>query len=171
MIKLTFQHNLTAILDSMMAIDGAQGAAIVDARTGTCLAERQSPTHAAVGQAATMSAGTLRTMAKLGRMMTETGNLEDIVSTFSGHQHIARPLQGDFLEGLFLFLVLERHLNSDVLAMARYQLMHLVFGLSLIAYDSRAVNDINPQNLPLDGPFAELTEIHAYSADSVTAIQ
>ena len=168
MVKLAFQHNLTEIIDSMMAIDGAQGAAVIDARTGACLAEKQSQTHPEVGQAATMSADTLRTMAKLGRVMTETGNLEDMVSTFRGHQHVARPLQGDFLEGLFLFLVLERSLNSDVLAMARYQLMHLVFSLSQVTYDSRAVNDRSPQNLPLDGPFAEM---HHYSADSIPAIQ
>ena len=167
MIKLIPQQTLTDIINSLMAIDGAQGAAIVDARTGICLAEIQSQTHTGVGLAATMSAGTLQTMARLGRMMTETGTLEDTVSTFGGHQHIARPLPSEFSEGLFLFLMLERSLDSDVLAMARYQLMHLVFGLSLVSFDSRAVNTTNPQNLLMDGPFAEK---HDCSAGSVAAI-
>lgn len=91
-----------------------------------------------------------------------------MVSTFSGHQYIARPLQGDFLDGLFLFLVLERSPNSDVLAMAHYQLMHTAFGLSLVACDSRGTQPLHPQSLPLDTPF---TDLHDYLPESAAAIQ
>jgi hypothetical protein len=153
-MKLTSPQNLTGILDSMMAIEGALGAAIVDAKTGTCLAEKQNPDQIAVGEAAVISTDSLRTMARLGRIMTDTGNLEDMVSTFHGRLHITRPLQGDFLEGLFLFLVLERNPNSDVLAMARYQLMHTVFGLSLMAFENRygPASATTPQNFLMDAP-------------------
>lgn len=70
MTKLPFQHDLTPILDSIIAISGAQGAAIVDARTGSCLAEKQVQDGDSAGQAGTMGADTLRTMTKLGRMMS-----------------------------------------------------------------------------------------------------
>jgi hypothetical protein len=133
MTKQPAPHNLNAILDSMMTIDGALGAVIVDAETGDCVGEKPIAGPVGADQAAGISADTLKLMGQIGRMMVETENMEDIVSTFSDHQFVARPLEGREMGGLVLFLILERRFDCDILAPARYQLMHLVFGVSVSA--------------------------------------
>ena len=133
MTKQPAPHTVTAILDSMMQIDGAQGAVILHAETGSCLQEKHVADRPGAEPAAGVSADTLKLMVQIGRMMVATENLEDIVSTFSDHQFVARPLEGDAMDGLVLFLILERRFDSDILAPARYQLMHLVFGVSVLA--------------------------------------
>lgn len=155
--------DLAAIIDRMMMIGGAQGAAIVDARSGLCLAEKRP-----LEQAESAPADTSPILARLGRMMTETGNLEDMVSTFQGHQHIIRPLQGDFMEGFFLCLVVERSLDSDILARARYQLMHLVFGLSIPTPESQNVPLVSPHGFGEMNPFAAPPE---HTAEQILSLQ
>ena len=127
MVTQSALHSLNIILDSMMAIDGALGAVIVHAESGDCLQEKHVAGQPGAG------ADTLKLMVQISRMMVETDNLEDIVFTFSDHQFVARPLEGNAMNGLVLFLILERHFDCDILAPARYQLMHLVFGVSVSA--------------------------------------
>ena len=146
---MTFQNSLMDVLEGMMDIDGALAAAIIEVQSGTCIAQRETAKQSYLGQAATMNPETVRTLTNLGRMMADTGNLEDMVVTFHGQYHIVRPLQGEFMEGLFLLLVLERSLSSDDLSFARYKLMHIVFGLSLVSSESMDTLHSSPNRFAL----------------------
>lgn len=108
--------NLKSSMDSAMTIDGALAAALVDYRSGMCLAQAGSGMNldlAAAGNTQVVRAK-LQTMESLGIRR----GIEDILITLADQYHLIRLVPN--AEGLFLYLVLDR--NKGNLALARYKL-------------------------------------------------
>jgi len=108
--------NLKSSMDSAMMIDGAVAAALVDYRSGMCLAQAGSGMNldlASAGNTQVVRAK-LQTMETLGIRR----GIEDILITLAEQYHLIRLVPN--AEGLFLYLVLDR--NKGNLALARYKL-------------------------------------------------
>lgn len=111
--------NIDKVLAELMRIDGANGAAVVDADSGMVLGMSGSPSfsleYAGSGNSEVVRAK-LRTMSNLG--ITDT--IEDILITLTGQYHLIRVLEGQGLSTLFVYLVLDR--GRANLALARHKL-------------------------------------------------
>ncbi|MER2082744.1 roadblock/LC7 domain-containing protein [Rhodococcus erythropolis] len=111
--------NIDKILGELMRIDGASGAAVVDADSGMVLGMSGNPSfsleYAGAGNSEVVRAK-LRTMSNLG--ITDT--LEDILITLSNQYHLIRVLETPGLSTLFVYLVLDRARAN--LALARHKL-------------------------------------------------
>lgn len=108
--------NLKTSMDAAMTIDGALAVALVDHRSGMCLAQAGSGMNldlAAAGNTQVVKAK-LQTMETLGIRR----GIEDILITLADQYHLIRLVPN--AEGLFLYLVLDR--NKGNLALARYKL-------------------------------------------------
>lgn len=108
--------NLKSSMDAAMTIDGALAAALVDYRSGMCLAQAGGGMNldlAAAGNTQVVRAK-LQTMESLGIRR----GIEDILITLADQYHLIRLVPN--AEGLFLYLVLDR--NKGNLALARYKL-------------------------------------------------
>ncbi|MFJ6262301.1 hypothetical protein [Rhodococcus erythropolis] len=96
--------NIDKILGELMRIDGASGAAVVDADSGMVLGMSGNPSfsleYAGAGNSEVVRAK-LRTMSNLG--ITDT--LEDILITLSNQYHLIRVLETPGLSTLFVYLV------------------------------------------------------------------
>ena len=118
--SLTNQHTMTTNLkesmNTAMGIDGAMAVALVDYRSGMCLAQAGSGMNldlAAAGNAQVVQAK-LKTMESLGLRK----GIEDILITLADQYHLIRLVP--HIPGLFLYLVLDK--NKGNLALARYKL-------------------------------------------------
>lgn len=108
--------NLKQCMDTTMTIDGALAAAVVDYRSGMCLAQAGSGMNldlAAAGNTEVVKAK-LKTMEMLGLRR----GIEDILITLGDQYHLIRLIPNS--EGLFLYLVLDKAKGN--LALARYKL-------------------------------------------------
>jgi hypothetical protein len=111
--------NLKQSMDLAMAIDGAVAAALVDYRSGMCLAQAGSGMNldlAAAGNTEVVRAK-LRTLESLGMR----GSIEDILITLQHQYHLIRLMPVEV--GLFLYLALDRQRGN--LALARYKLTEI----------------------------------------------
>lgn len=118
----TMSANIQASLRSLLEIEGATGAAIVDIASGMELGTGGSPNFdlnvAAAGNSNVIRAK-LATIADLG--INE--HIEDIMITLESQYHLLSVLNTSATEGLFIYLVLDRrHAN---LALARHKLRKL----------------------------------------------
>jgi len=114
--KDNMSTNLKQSMDSAMSIDGALAAALVDYRSGMCLAQAGSGINldlAAAGNSQVVRAK-LQTMESLGIRK----GIEDILITLGDQYHLIRLVPNN--AGLFLYLVLDK--NKGNLALARYKL-------------------------------------------------
>ncbi|RII41844.1 hypothetical protein DWB68_10505 [Galactobacter valiniphilus] len=111
--------NLDEAIKSLLSIEGATGAAIVDVSSGMALAQGGNPGFdlgvAAAGNSNVVSAK-LRTMRDLGIK----DEIEDILITLSSQYHLINILNTKETSGLFIYLVLDR--NYANLALARHKL-------------------------------------------------
>lgn len=108
--------NLKQCMDAAMTIDGAQAVALVDYRSGMCLAQAGSGINldlAAAGNTEVVKAK-LKTMEMLGLRR----GIEDILITLGDQYHLIRLVPNNL--GLFLYLVLDKAKGN--LALARYKL-------------------------------------------------
>lgn len=108
--------NLKTSMDTAMTIDGALAVALVDYRSGMCLAQAGGGLDldlAAAGNTQVVRAK-LQTMQALGIRK----GMEDILITLADQYHLIRMVPN--ADGLFLYLVLDRHKGN--LALARYKL-------------------------------------------------
>ena len=108
--------NLKQCMDTAMTIDGAQAVALVDYRSGMCLAQAGGGMNldlAAAGNTEVVRAK-LKTMESLGLRR----GIEDILITLGDQYHLIRLVPNNL--GLFLYLVLDKAKGN--LALARYKL-------------------------------------------------
>jgi hypothetical protein len=108
--------NLKQCMDTAMTIDGAQAVALVDYRSGMCLAQAGGGMNldlAAAGNTEVVRAK-LKTMEMLGLRR----GIEDILITLGDQYHLIRLVPNNL--GLFLYLVLDKAKGN--LALARYKL-------------------------------------------------
>ena len=108
--------NLKQCMDTTMTIDGALAAAVVDYRSGMCLAQAGSGMNldlAAAGNTQVVQAK-LKTVESLGLRK----GIEDILITLVDQYHLIRLVP--HIPGMFLYLVLDK--NKGNLALARYKL-------------------------------------------------
>lgn len=108
--------NLKEVLNAAMTIDGATAAALVDYRSGMCLAQAGAGVNlelAAAGNTQVVQAK-LKTMEMLGLRK----GIEDILITLTDQYHLIRLVPNS--PGLFLYLVLDK--SKGNLALARYKL-------------------------------------------------
>ncbi|WP_380167637.1 roadblock/LC7 domain-containing protein [Jannaschia sp. R86511] len=114
--------NVDLTLKACLEIDGASAAALVDYESGMSLGQVGGGTLdldvAAAGNTDVVKAK-LRTMERLGLQE----GIEDILITLGTQIHMIRMIQGSNGQGLFLYLVLNRHQAN--LALARRQLTTL----------------------------------------------
>ena len=111
--------NIKQTLDEIMAIDGAQNAALVDSTSGMMMGEAGTLLDmdvAAAGNTEVVRAK-LKTMKALGL----TDSIEDILITLGSAYHIIRPMSTQ--EGVFLYAVLDK--SKSNLAMARRKIADL----------------------------------------------
>lgn len=114
--KEDMSTNLKQSMETAMTIDGALAAALVDFRSGMCLAQAGGGMNldlAAAGNTQVVRAK-LQTMESLGLRK----GIEDILITLTDQYHLIRLVPNN--AGLFLYLVLDK--NKGNLALARYKL-------------------------------------------------
>ncbi|MBO0941160.1 hypothetical protein J1N44_05525 [Acidovorax temperans] len=103
-------------MNTAMGIDGAMAVALVDYRSGMCLAQAGGGMNldlAAAGNTQVVQAK-LKTVESLGLRK----GIEDILITLVDQYHLIRLVP--HIPGLFLYLVLDK--NKGNLALARYKL-------------------------------------------------
>jgi predicted regulator of Ras-like GTPase activity (Roadblock/LC7/MglB family) len=104
--------NITESLETLMGLDGAMAAAVVDAKSGMVLGASGSGIDielAAAGNSEVVNAKN-KIMQKLGLK----GGIEDILITLTKQYHIIRPTATQ--EGVFFYLVLDRSRSNLALS-------------------------------------------------------
>jgi len=107
--------NVNQSISTLMSIDGAVAAAVVDSNSGMVLGKEGTAVNldlAAAGNTEVVRAK-LKTMRSLGLK----DNIEDILITLGQAYHIIRPVADK--PGLFVYLVLDR--SKSNLALARHK--------------------------------------------------
>lgn len=110
---------IDSVLAELLKIDGATGAAIVDADSGMALGTAGNPPfsleYAAAGNSEVVKAK-LRTMSSLGI----SDSIEDILITLSTQYHLIRVLGATGASTLFVYVALDR--GRANLALARHKM-------------------------------------------------
>lgn len=117
--------NLKQSIDQAMTIEGAMLVALVDHRSGMCLAHAGTGLNvelAAAGNTEVVRAK-LKTIESLGLR----GAIEDILITLQNQYHLIRLIPNH--PGLFLYLVLDKTRGN--LALARYRLTEIERGIKV----------------------------------------
>ncbi len=119
---------LDNVIADLLAIEGANGAAIVDIDSGMALATGGAPGFdlnvAAAGNSNVVRAK-LRTISDL-ELKDE---IEDVLITLAGQYHLINVLKGQGNAGLFIYLVLDR--TTANLALARHKLRAVAGNVSV----------------------------------------
>lgn len=105
--------NIQNSLETILALDGAMCAALVDSSSGMILGEAGSGIDIEVAAAGNTEVvrSKMKTMAALGL----NDRIEDILITLGKQYHIIRPCQNH--DGIFIYVVLDKQRSN--LAMAR----------------------------------------------------
>ncbi|WP_230633117.1 hypothetical protein, partial [Citrobacter amalonaticus] len=108
---------LTDSLDSLMTLDGAICAAVVDTRNGMILGHVGSGIDIEI--AAAGNTDVIKAKIKTIKLLGINEVIEDILITLENQYHILRPLQK--VDSVFIYLVLSR--RDSNLALARRRVM------------------------------------------------
>lgn len=108
---------LTDSLDSLMTLDGAICAAVVDTRNGMILGHVGSGIDIEI--AAAGNTDVIKAKIKTIKLLGINEVIEDILITLENQYHILRPLQK--VDSVFIYLVLSR--RDSNLALARRKVM------------------------------------------------
>jgi hypothetical protein len=121
--------NLDASLKDAMSIEGAIGAALVDATSGMTLAMVGGSAELDLTVAAAGNTDVVRAELRTIEMLKLPDNIEDMLITLDTQYHLIRPLGSRAGHGLFLYLAL--HKSRANLALARHQLRQIEESLEL----------------------------------------
>ena len=111
--------NLTKSLAEIMTVNGALAAALVDYRSGMCLAQVGSGLN--LDLAAAGNSEVVRAKLKTIEMLGLRRGIEDILITLVDQYHLIRLVPNS--QGLFLYLVLDKEKGN--LALARFKLREI----------------------------------------------
>lgn len=106
------------LLDGLVNLDGALGAAVVDARNGMLLNSIGSA-GVDIEIAAAGITDVLRANMKMLKLTANSDRIEDILITQEKQYHIIRPIRA--VDGVFVYTILDR--RSGNLALARRKVM------------------------------------------------
>ncbi|WP_137988958.1 hypothetical protein [Streptomyces vilmorinianum] len=112
--------NTETSLKEAAAIDGAIGAALVDYTSGMALGAIGGGKELDLDVAAAGNTDVVRAKVRAMEMLGLQDEIEDILITLGGQYHLIRLLKGRGVNGLFLYLALNK--DRANLAMARHQL-------------------------------------------------
>ena len=111
--------NITPSLESLVAVDGAMVAALVDSSTGMLLGEAGSGMD--LETAAAGNTEVVRAKLRTGKSLGLNDSIDDILITLSTQYHIIRPLAKT--PEVFIYLVLDRAKSN--LALARMKVKEI----------------------------------------------
>lgn len=117
---------VSAALDSILDIDGAFAAAVVDHSNDTTLGTAGGGPSFDVELAATGNTEVVRAKLNVMKQLGVPGSIEDILITLGSQYHVIRPLRGN--ASLFLYMALSK--EGSNLALARLRLCEIEEALS-----------------------------------------
>lgn len=109
--------NMNVIVDTLLNIDGALAAAIVDGNSGMILGSSGSGVDLEL--AAAGNTEVVRAKTKTMKSLDLKDSIEDILITLGKQYHILRPIEKH--EGLFIYVVLDKRKSN--LALARRKVL------------------------------------------------
>ena len=110
--------NVNQALDSLMKIDGAMAAAIVDTESGMSLGDVGGSANLNLDVAAAGNSEVVKSKLKVMNNLGIKGYIHDILITLDDQYHLIRPLSTN--KSLFIYLVLNKATSN--LAMSRHKL-------------------------------------------------
>ncbi|MEJ8640309.1 hypothetical protein WKI68_00505 [Streptomyces sp. MS1.HAVA.3] len=119
----------TSLKETMASIEGSVAAALVDYTSGMALGTIGGGKDFDVNVAAAGNTDVIRAKARTMEMLGLKDEIEDVLITLGGQYHLIRLIRGRGIDGLFLYLVLDKR-NAN-LAMARHQLKRIEAELEL----------------------------------------
>jgi hypothetical protein len=112
-----------SLKETMTAVEGALGAAVVDYTSGMALGTLGGGKDLDLSVAAAGNTDVIRAKVRTMEHLGLKGAIEDILITLGNQYHLIRLVQGRSGNGLFLYVVLDRARSN--LAMARHQLKRI----------------------------------------------
>ncbi|WP_329213310.1 hypothetical protein OG352_01085 [Streptomyces sp. NBC_01485] len=112
-----------SLKETMTAVEGAVGVALVDYTSGMALGTLGGGKDLDLNVAAAGNTDVIRAKVRTMEHLGLKGEIEDILITLGSQYHLIRLLKGRGSNGLFLYLVLDRGRSN--LAMARHQLKRI----------------------------------------------
>ncbi|MFF1547056.1 MULTISPECIES: hypothetical protein [unclassified Streptomyces] len=109
--------------ETMTAVEGALGVAVVDYTSGMALGTLGGGKDLDLNVAAAGNTDVIRAKVRTMEHLGLKGEIEDILITLATQYHLIRLLKGRTGSGLFIYLVLDRGRSN--LAMARHQLKRI----------------------------------------------
>jgi predicted regulator of Ras-like GTPase activity (Roadblock/LC7/MglB family) len=117
--------NINVIVDTLLKIDGALAAAVVDSNSGMVLGS--GGTGVDLELAAAGNTEVVRAKMKTIKSLGLNDVIEDILITLGKQYHILRPIEK--YEGLFIYVVLDK--NKSNLALARRKVLEVEQALEI----------------------------------------
>ena len=112
-----------SLKETMTAVEGAVGAAVVDYTSGMALGTLGGGKDLDLVVAAAGNTDVIRAKVRTMDQLGLKGEIEDILITLGSQYHLIRLVKGRQGTGLFLYVVLDRARSN--LAMARHQLKRI----------------------------------------------